>query len=89
MAKRDQSFHPKGHDGKTADLPGTPRIPASPVISKNPYVASATSRCAHCGTSDQISGRPGSKMSGTFTCRSCKRVNTINDGRGFEFAGQN
>lgn len=82
------SFHPKGHDGKTADLPGKPTIKKSPVISKNPYLARATSRCGNCRTSQQITGRPGTSVK-EFICRSCKTVNKANDGRGFTFEACN
>lgn len=82
------SFRVSGHDGKSADLPGEPKIKNSPVISKAPYLASASACCVNCGTSQALSGRPGTSID-KFTCRSCKSVNKANGDLGFSFWGQN
>lgn len=50
-----------------------------------PILMSATSRCGSCGTSDQHSGKPGSKLV-SFRCRSCRTNNLTNNGVPFEFA---
>lgn len=81
-------FTPKGHDGKSADLPGTPNIPASPVTSPAPYLASAMGRCGSCGTGHPMTGRPGTSVE-RFECRSCKTINTANGALGFRFEGWN
>lgn len=81
-------FQAKGHDGKTADLPCKPNIPASPVFSKITWLHRAASQCGNCGTSDVISGRPGSGFE-RFECRSCRAVNIANGGVPFTFWGEN
>jgi hypothetical protein len=81
-------FTPKGHDGKTIDLPCKPNIPHSPVISKIPYQAFASSQCGRCGIRDVLTGRPGTVRE-YFQCRSCAAVNSMNGGIGFKFEGWN
>lgn len=81
-----------GHDGFSADVSAgwtsVLKVTESPVLG-TPFLLSATSRCDHCGTSDQHTGRPGSSIKGYMTCRSCKGLCVINSGRGFEYAGRN
>lgn len=81
----------KGHDGKTADPPAgtSPRIPKASMISKTPFINSAVSVCGTCGSHDGHSGRPGKKIDGSWTCRTCHQTNVINGGRGYTFQGLN
>lgn len=73
MARHNQEFPVKGHDGKTADLPYEPKIKKSPVMSKAPYIGQATVTCGECGTSDAISGRIGTSVN-SFVCRCCESI---------------
>lgn len=86
------SRSPQGHDGFSADVSAdwttALKITSSPVLGI-PELRFAASQCDHCGTSDGHSGRPGSSITGLFTCRSCKRQNVINGGRGYEYQGSN
>lgn len=79
----------QGSDGPSADHE-TNRVPKSRLrrtttITKTPRLESATTVCGVCGTSDQITGRPGSSVK-VFTCRCCKTTTSVNDGRGYAFA---
>jgi len=86
------SRSPQGHDGFSADVSAdwttALNITSSPVLA-TPELHTANARCDHCGTGDQYSGRPGSAISGLFTCRTCKGQSVINGGRGFEYQGSN
>jgi len=81
----------KGRDGSTPDghvIAMTVTIKTSPVVSSKPQLASATTRCDQCGTSDAISGRPGTFVR-SLTCRSCGNVCIVNGGRGYRFEVKN
>lgn len=81
-------FSPKGHDGKTADLGFVPQLPASPVISKFPWLASAIAECETCLTKWALTGRPGT-IHMIIPCHHCDKPITVNNGRGFVFWGLN
>ena len=75
----------RGSDGQSADTMGRP--PKTSVQGK-PILMTATTQCDHCGTSDIISGRPGTKIWG-WECRTCKTYCKANGGAGFTFWCQN
>jgi len=65
-------------------------MPTTDITSRTPELLSATTRCDVCGTSDQVSGRPGTVLH-AFVCRSksCQHVSPTNGGLGFTFQGRN
>jgi hypothetical protein len=77
------------HEGPSIDETKV-YMPTTDIISKAPDLQSATARCGVCGTSDQVSGRPGTVLH-AFICRNkaCQTVSAANDGLGFTFQGRN
>lgn len=77
------------HEGPSADETKL-HFPKTGVLSKTPELLSATARCGACGTSDQLTGRPGTTVH-AFVCRnsSCQMVSKANGDLGFTFQGRN
>lgn len=86
------NYRVRGTDGQSAD-DETKRVPVTRLrregtIVGTPKLGVARTRCDVCGTSDVISGRPGTTIR-EFTCRTCKTTLKANGGVGFTFWCQN